>query len=505
MTIPPELEGKILRHLEVEKWPVGTAAQQLGVHHSVVERVREQAGLPSVERRPRPSMLDPYLAFMHDTLKSYPRLCASRLFDMTKVRGYPGGPDHFRHRVALIRPRPPAEAYLRLRTLSGEQAQIDWAHFGKVRVGRAERPLVAFVVVLSWSRMIFLRFFYNLRMPSFLQGHVEAFRSFGGVPRVSLYDNLKSAVLERLGDAIRFHPSLLALSAHYRCEPRPVAPYRGNEKGRVERAIRFVRDSFFAARPFRDLDDLNVQAKTWCQGQAADRPCPEDRSLTVRQAFEQEQPRLLALPNQPFPSEERIEAKVGKTPYLRFDLNDYSIPHTLTRRTLVVLADEKTVRILSGNEVVASHPRSFDRGAQVEDPTHLAKLEKEKRQARRHRGLDRLSQAVPKASELLAQLAQRGSNLGNATAMLLKLLDQYGTAELKAAVAEALGNQSPHPNSVRHILERETRKRGLPPPIPVDLPDDPRVRNLSVKTHDLSLYDSLKEGPAHEPKETHQP
>jgi phosphoglycolate phosphatase-like HAD superfamily hydrolase len=334
---------------------------------------------------------------------------------------------------------------------------------------------------------------------------VEAFRSFGGVPRVSLYDNLKSAVLERLGDAIRFHPSLLALSAHYRCEPRPVAPYRGNEKGRVERAIRFVRDSFFAARPFRDLDDLNVQAKTWCQGQAADRPCPEDRSLTVRQAFEQEQPRLLALPNQPFPSEERIEAKVGKTPYLRFDLNDYSIPHTLTRRTLVVLADEKTVRILSGNEVVASHPRSFDRGAQVEDPTHLAKLEKEKRQARRHRGLDRLSQAVPKASELLAQLAQRGSNLGNATAMLLKLLDQYGTAELKAAVAEALGNQSPHPNSVRHILERETRKRGLPPPIPVDLPDDPRVRNLSVKTHDLSLYDSLKEGPAHEPKETHQP
>ncbi len=505
MTIPQDLEGKILRHLEVEKWPVGTAAQQLGVHHSVVERVRNQAGLPVVERPPRSSILDPYLAFLHDTLKSYPRLCASRLFDMTKERGYPGGPDHFRHRVASIRPRPPAEAYLRLRTLPGEQAQVDWANFGKVRVGRAARPLVAFVVVLSWSRMIFLRFFHNLRMPSFLQGHVEAFQSFVGVPRVALYDNLKSAVLERQGDAIRFHPTLLALSAHYRCEPRPVAPYRGNEKGRVERAIRFVRDSFFAARPFRDLDDLNAQAQVWCQGQAAERPCPEDRSLTVRQAFEQEQPRLLALPNQPFPSEERIEAKVGKVPYLRFDLNDYSIPHTLTRRTLVVLASEKTVRILFGNEVVATHPRSFDRGAQVEDPAHLAKLEKEKRQARRHRGLDRLSQAVPKASKLLAELAQRGTNLGSATAVLLKLLNQYGPTDLQAAVDEALRNQTPHPNSVRHILERETRKRGLPPPIPVDLPDDPRVRNLSVRTHDLNLYDALKEDPVHEPKKTNQP
>jgi transposase len=92
-----------------------------------------------------------------------------------------------------------------------------------------------------------------------------------------LYDNLKSAVLERQGDAIRFHPTLLAFAAHYRFEPRPVAIARGNEKGRVERAIRYVRDNFFAARTWRDLDDLNAQAEAWCLGQAADRPCPEDR------------------------------------------------------------------------------------------------------------------------------------------------------------------------------------------------------------------------------------
>ena len=113
--------------------------------------------------------------------------------------------------------------------------------------------------------------------------------------------------------------TLLELAAHYRFEPRPVAVAvaRGNEKGRVERAIRFVRDAFFAARTFRDLDDLNAQADRWCQGAAADRLCPADRARTVRAVFAEEQPRLLVLPENPFPSEERIEVSVGKTPYVR--------------------------------------------------------------------------------------------------------------------------------------------------------------------------------------------
>src|SRR3990172_442380 len=168
---------------------------------------------------------------------------------MLRERGYPGGPDHFRHLVALQRPRPPAESFLRLRTLPGEQAQVDWGAFGRVAIGRAERRLSALVMVLSWSRALFLRFFLHPPMASFWRGHVEAFEHFGGAVRVVLYDNLRSAVLERVGDAIRFHPELLALATHYGYEPRPVAIARGNEKGRVERAIQYVRTAFFAARP----------------------------------------------------------------------------------------------------------------------------------------------------------------------------------------------------------------------------------------------------------------
>lgn len=174
------------------------------------------------------------------------------------------------------------------------------------------------------------------------------------------------------------------------------------KKGRVERAIRYIRSAFFAARTWRDLDDLNAQADAWCKGQSADRPCPEDRTLTVRQAFELEQPQLLALPANPYPTEERLEVSVGKTPYARFDLNDYSIPHTQVRKTLTVLATPQQVRVLDGSEEVARHARSYDKGEQIEDPAHIDALTEYKRKARHHRSQDRLAQAAPASRELLA-------------------------------------------------------------------------------------------------------
>lgn len=131
-------------------------------------------------------------------------------------------------------------------------------------------------------------------MPNFLRGHVLGFEALGGVPRELLYDKLKSAVLSEWA-TIRFNEKLLALAGHYRFSPRPCAPARGNGKGRVERTIRHIRDNFFAARSWTDLDDLNAQAAQWCEEIAAMRPCPGDRSKTVREAHAEEQPRLLAV------------------------------------------------------------------------------------------------------------------------------------------------------------------------------------------------------------------
>src|SRR5271167_2538943 len=455
MTIPPELEAQILRYYHVEKWRAGTIARQLRVHPDTVSRVLAQAGLPRIGPPRRASKIDPYLAFILETLAKFPTLTASRLHAMVWERGYRGGKSRFRAIIACHRPRPAAEAYLRLRTLPGEQAQCDWAHFGHVTIGRARRPLMAFVMVLSYSRHIFLRFCLDARMENFLRGHLAAFAAWQGVPRVVLYDNLRSAVLERHGDAIRFNPVLLDFAGHYRYEPRPVAIARGNEKGRVEKAIRFVRDAFFAARAFADLDDLNAQADAWCRGQAADRCCPEDHTRSVAEVFAEEVPQLLKQPDNPYAVVECVVVKAGKTPYVRFDLNDYSVPHSYVRRTLTVLADPREVRVVDGATVLARHARSYDKGAQIEDPAHVRALTDEKHAAREHRGNDRLARAVPASRTLLERAAERGANLGAIVAGLLRLLDRYEAAAVQTAILEALERDVPHPNAVRLALERQ--------------------------------------------------
>lgn len=489
--ISSEEEARIQRLYHAEKWPVGTIARELGRHHSTVERVIEKTQGTVKKPAPRPSIIDPYVPFILETFERYPKLHASRLFQMVKQRGYPGKPDHFRHLVARLRPQPPAETYLRLRTLPGEQAQVDWGHFGKVQIGRAQRFLAAFVMVLSFSRWIFARFYLDQRMENFLRGHEAAFQDFGGVARVLLYDNLKSAVLERNGEAIRFHPTLLDFAGHYRFEPRPVGVRRANEKGRVERAIRYLRRSFFAARQWSDLDELNEQVQHWCHTTAAERLCPEDREQTVRAVFEQEKGNLLALPEVPYPTDERCEVRIPKTPYARFDGNDYSVPHTHARRILTVVASPKTVRILDGEQVLARHPRSYSRHEQIEDPAHIEALVQHKREARVHRGQDRLLHAVPRSREMLQLLALRGKNLGSATAAMLRLLDTYGAAEVEAALDEVLLKQQPRVHDLRLVLERRCHERNQPPQLPVALPDDPRVRNLQVKPHALQTYDGV--------------
>lgn len=491
MTISTEIEAEILRLYQAERWKIGTISTQLGIHHSVVRRVLAQGGEVLGEPVPRTSMADPYLPFILEVLENYPTLRASRLYDMVVQRGYTGSPGHFRRIVRRHRPRKPAEAYLRLRTLPGEQAQVDWASFGKVQVGAALRPLVAFVMVLSYSRRLFVRFYYGQAMPQFLDGHVRAFDYFGGVPRELLYDNLKSAVLERIGDAIRFNPRLIELSAHYRFKPKPVAVARGNEKGRVERAIQYVRHAFYAARQWKDLDDLNAQAQAWCEGPASMRPWPEDRSRTVRAVYESEQPRLLPLPDTRFPAEERVAVRVGKTPYVRFDLNDYSVPHDHVRRELTLIADIQAVRILDGMHVLAEHARSYDRGQQIEDIRHVEALVAEKRAAHAARGIDRLRAAAPSTAHLLAELGHRHANLGTAVGQLLRLLDAHGAAALERAVAEAVRGRAFHVPAVRHALETAREARGLPPAMPIPLPDDPRVRDLVVVHHPLARYDQV--------------
>ena len=254
-----------------------------------------------------------------------------------------------------------------------------------------------------------------------------------------------------------------------------------------------MRDAFFAARTFTDLDDLNAQATAWCHGPAADRRCPDEPDRTVRAVFADETARLLALPENPAPLLERVAVSVGKTPYVRFDLNDYSVPHTHVRRILTVLADPYQVRMADGADVLARHRRCYDKGAQIEDPAHIQTLIDDKRAARQHGANDRLAQAAPASQALLVRAAERGASLGTITAALLRLLERFGAAALQAAILEALARDVPHPNAVRLALERRRGLDGDAPPVALVLPAHVQARDAPVQPHALEPYDQLQE------------
>jgi hypothetical protein len=181
----------------------------------------------------------------------------------------------------------------------------------------------------------------------------------------------------------------------------------------------------------------------------------------------------------------------GKTPYVRFDRNSYSIPHTHVRRPLMLLASPTTVRVIAGADEIARHPRSYDTGQIIEHEAHIAGVIAATRQANPSSARDRLRLAVPAATPLLERLAAHGESLRYHIPRLLALLDDYGPQELAAAIARALERDALGSGAIAHILETRRRQRGLKPPIPMALPDRPGVRDLDVTPHRLETYDDL--------------
>jgi transposase len=231
--ISAELRARIRRLFFAEHWKMGTIAAELGIHRDTVALAVEAERFTNIAFRPGAVLLDPYKDFVRATLEQHPRLRSTRLLQMIQGRGYTGSVWPLRRFVRGARPGGAHEAFFRLTMLPGEQGQVDWGSFGSILIGQTRRLLSCFVMVLAFSRALFARFVLDQTVESFLRCHHQGFVAFKGVPRGLLYDNLKAVVLERVGDVIRFNPRLLEFAGHYHFAPRPVAPARGNEKGRA--------------------------------------------------------------------------------------------------------------------------------------------------------------------------------------------------------------------------------------------------------------------------------
>jgi transposase len=489
--IDAELEAEVRRLHFAEHWKVGTIATNLGVHADVVRRVLGLDGRIRPLAPPRPRLIDPFLPLVRDILERYPRLRATRIYAMLRERGFSGTPRQVRRAVRKLRPSR-REAFLLLRALPAEEAQADWADFGEIVIGNAQRRLSAFVMTLSYSRALYVEFFLDQKIESFLLGHRRAFERFGGVPRAVRIDNLRAAVLARRGRDVDFHPRYLELAGWYHFEARPCRPARGNEKGRVERAIGYLRESFFAGRSVTSVADLNAAVWRWCDHVAAQRPWPDDPGRTVADAFDEEQPRLLRLPEHPLEIAHQRAVRSGKTIYIRFDGNEYSIPPAVVGKDLMLVATDTLVRLLDGVTEVARHERSWDRGDRRTHPAHAKAVLEQKKS-----GLDQAEQTpleviVPEAREFVDRAFAQGQH-GTTVILgrLATLLQLYGATALGEALREAMARGTPTLASVEYLIEKQRRAQRRKPPLPVDLHERPDLAALHVRPHALDDYDQL--------------
>jgi transposase len=487
VTVPAEVEAEIARLFAVEHWKVGTIAAQLGIHHDVVKRV---LGLLPAQPRPErtPLLIAPYDEFIKETLKKYPRLRSTRILDMIKDRGYLGSERTLRRFVTTVRPTPSREAFLRLDPLIGEQAQVDWAHVGQIPVpGGGHRSLWLFVIVLAWSRAMWGEFCFDITVHSLLRSLVRAASFFGGATRQWLFDNPKIVVLERHGDVARFHPLLLDLGGAMHVQLRLCAPYRGNEKGRVERKIRFLRDRFLAGRDIHSVEQGNSDLLTFIDTIAHQQHHPNFPQRTIADCLVEEKQRLLSLPS-PMPATDLVTpVRIDKTAFAHFDTNIYSVPPEHVERTLTLVADDCFVRLLDGATVVAQHFRSFGQRQKIEHPDHRAEIMRRKQGAAASTGGDRLRAAAPNMDVLVERWVEAGRNVGSMTARTTKLLDLYGQDIFAKAIAETIERGTHDPGEVGVLCEKH--RRAAVHPVPIHVPLGSHVPDRDVIPHDLGGYD----------------
>ncbi|WP_437646516.1 IS21 family transposase [Sorangium sp. So ce362] len=489
MTIDRQTEAEIRRLYFSEHWKKGTIAEQLGLHHDVVDRVVGPHGPSPKDGGPRPSVLDAYQGFVLSTLDLHPTLVATRLYDMLVERGYTGSIRTLRRFVLLNRPAPRHEVYLRIETLAGEQSQIDWAHVGKLRVAGGVRPLYCFVLLLRYSRAIWAELVLEQTTASLVRSLVRAAEYFGGVTHEWLFDNPKSIVAAREGSALRFQTELIELASQLHVALRACRVRKPTDKGGVERAIRYLKTRFFPARTIPSIESGNAALLHFLETVAMQRRHPTQKDRTVGEVFAEEKARLLPLPGATIPTELVTSVPADKTAFVSFDGNRYSVLPEAADRTLRLVATDVEVRLLDEGRVVGQHARSWAKGQVIEASEHRAALLAIKAGARDGKRRDRLRAEVPQVEALMRLWLADGRNVGSLVARTTKLLDLYGARVLAVAVEDLLKKGS-HDYGALAILCEQSRARPRPV-LPIEL--GPHVVDRDVIPHDLGSYDDDRE------------
>jgi transposase len=345
---------------------VSAIARRTGHDRKTIRKYIERGMEPPAykPREPGPSLIGPFEAFLRERVGRFPDLTGRRLWREIRELGFTGAYSTVTEFLRGVRPAEPPPFERRFETPPGRQAQVDFAYFKVAFEDEpgAERVVWLFSLVLGHSRLMWARFVAQQDLATVLRCHVAAFEALGGVPEQILYDRMKTAVLGEVDErGIVYNDKLLALAAHYDFLPKACRPYRAKTKGKVERPFRYVREDFFLARSFRNLDDLNAQFSQWLD-QVANRRLHGTTGRIVIEHFAEERPSLRPLPAGPFNTVLGLERRISREGMVSVGGNLYSVPDGTRRRPVEVQLTATEVQILEAGKLIAAHPVLDGRG-----------------------------------------------------------------------------------------------------------------------------------------------
>jgi transposase len=437
----------------------------------------------------RKSKLDPFKDSVVRMLEAHP-YTARQIFQRLGEEGYDGCYSVVKRFVKKIRPRR-EKAYLSLAFAPGECAQVDWGSFGSIGVGETRRRLSFFVMVLCYSRRMYVEFTVSQTMEHFLAAHQNAFATFGGIPRKVMVDNLKSAVLRRTpGEAPVFNPRYLDFARHHGFSIVPCGVGKGNEKGRVENAVGYIKKNFLAGADLPDFTALGPAVKLWQDTIANVRVHGETHKKPL-DMFAEEQPHLLPVPQNMYDIATVALVRASSQFRIALDSNRYSVPARFAGVRLTMKIYPDRLCFYHDNKLIARHARSFDRNRDFEDPDHPKELIVQRKKAHDQHICRRFLALSPRALDYYRELDKRHLNVMQHVRTIVALSEIHSDDAVIRAIDDALALHAIGSSYIANLLE--SRARVLPEPGALHLTRREDLLDLDVEPPDLSIYQNNKD------------
>ncbi len=475
-----------LRQLHDEKGlKASQIAAELGLDIKTVEKWILKPSFQPRKGTRRSSKLDAFKGQITALLERHP-YTAQQLFQQLRQQGYAGGYTILGDFVRQVRPvRKPA--YLMLEFAPGECAQVDWGNFGSLPVGSTRRRLSFFVMVLCSSRMMYVEFTLSEGMEQFLSAHRRAFEFFGGATQKVMIDNLKVGVLRhRAGEKALFHPRYLDLAAHYGFQPIACNVRKGNEKGRVENAVGYVKKNFLNGLEIPSFAAANPAAIQWRDTVANVRLHGETHRKPL-DLFALEKPRLRPLPVMPYDCAVLHTVSSSGCCFVVHETNRYSVPHLYASQKLTLKLYPDQLLLFHHEKLIATHPRNYDRRQNVRNPDHSHELLLYRKKAREQTLLLTFLALSSHAEPYVRKLEDKRLNTLHHLQKIIALSEIYGPQKIDRALQDALAFEAYGCEYIANILEQRERPGVRPAALHLTRRQD--LLDLDLPPADLSPYE----------------